>query len=152
MIREFPGTARLHIGLSVENLERSLPFYEALLGTAPSKHKPGYAKLEPQDPSLNLSLTESSDKKAHAHGGHYGVELKSAAAVKEAAARLREAGLDAAEPHTETCCYALQDKVWVTDPDGNAWELFAVEADTETFRDEAAASCCATSSDKASCC
>ena len=150
-MREFPGTARVHVSLTVASVEGSLPFYRALFGVEPSKVKPGYAKLEPRDPSVNLSLTESGEA-ALGHGrAHYGIELKTARAVKEAAARVREAGLSVDEPHAETCCYAEQDKVWLNDPDGNAWELFAVSADVETFKDERAASCCG-GEEKASCC
>jgi catechol 2,3-dioxygenase-like lactoylglutathione lyase family enzyme len=152
MPRDFPTAARLHIGLSVTSVERSLAFYRALFGAEPSKVRPGYAKLEPPDPSVNLSLSEHGDAAAAGARAHYGIELKSPAAVREAAARVRSAGLPVDEPHTETCCYAVQDKVWLTDPDGNAWELFAVEADAEVFRDERAASCCAGAEEKASCC
>lgn len=151
MIRQIPGDSRVHVGLSVTSVERSLAFYRALLGVEPSKVKAGYAKLEPSSPNLNLSLTEGAEG-AGAHGpAHYGIELKSARAVRDAAGRLREAGLHVDEPHAESCCYAEQEKVWVHDPDGNAWELFAVSADVETFRDERAASCCG-GAEKASCC
>lgn len=150
MVRDFRGSARVHVGLTVTSVERSLAFYRALFGIEPSKVKPGYAKLEPREPSVNLSLTEGQDVRPGS--AHYGVELKTARDVRVAATRLREAGLTDDEPHTETCCYAEQEKLWVLDPDGNAWELFAVEADVETFRDERAASCCKGDGDTASCC
>lgn len=141
MAREFPGTARVHVALTVKDIEASVAFYTALFGTRPSKVKPGYAKLEPQDPSLNLALNEGEPLPSAAQS-HFGVEMKSARAVTEAALRLRAAGLEAPEPHSATCCYALQDKVWLTDPDGHRWEVFAVERDSEAFADNPVATKC----------
>lgn len=144
---DFPGERRVHIGLAVSDLRRSRAFYEALLGSPATKVRPGYVKFEPRDPSVNLSLNEVSDAKPS--GGpatHYGVQVKSSRAVQEAVSRLAGAGLVTATEEKATCCYAVQDKAWATDPDGNRWEVFVVlDADAAERKDDRS-SCCATGS------
>jgi len=140
----FPGEQRVHIGLNVSDLTAALRFYQVLLGTGPSKIRPGYAKFEPRDPSLNLSLSErpSSASRPPAHGVHYGVQVKTVEAVEAAVERLRAGGLKVTVEESTTCCYAGQTKAWVTDPDGNSWEVFVVtDADT-AIRKDAGSSCC----------
>jgi catechol 2,3-dioxygenase-like lactoylglutathione lyase family enzyme len=134
------GERRIHISLDVRDLARSLAFYEILLGTGPSKQRPDYGKFEPADLALNLALNHVP---APGHGGdgeqaretrvsHFGIQVPDSEAVRQAAQRLARAGLVTREEDQVTCCYAVQDKVWVQDPDGNAWELFVVtQADTE---------------------
>ena len=142
---EFPGNSRVHIALAVSDLEKSRVFYETLLGVAPTKQRPGYVKFEPQDPSVNLTLNEVSKAEAATKPAtHYGVQVKSTEAVHEAITRLAEAGLATAVEENTTCCYAVQDKVWVADPEGNQWEVFVVlEADAAQRKDENS-NCCAT--------
>ena len=142
---DFPGDFRIHIGLAVKDLQRSRAFYETLFGEPPIKERPGYVKFEPQDPSVNLSLNEVSGAKgANGPVGHYGVQVKTTQAVEDAIARFTAAGLETSVEDNTTCCYAVQDKVWVADPEGNQWEVFVVlEADAETRKDEAS-TCCAT--------
>lgn len=130
---DFPGNYRLHVALTVSNLERSKQFYELLLGVSPSKERPRYAKFEPVDPSVNLSLNEV-DGGVSVEGGsaHFGVQVKSVAEVHSAIARFQAAGLDTITEDATTCCYAVQDKVWAIDPDGHKWEVFVVlEADAK---------------------
>ncbi len=140
---DFPGSSRIHVGLAVSDLERSKRFYQTLFGRAPTKERPGYAKFEPTDPSVNLSLNQAGPgATSKALPAHYGVQVKSSSAVAEAAERFRAAGLQPRVEEQTTCCYAVQDKVWVHDPDGNEWEVFVVtEADARQRMDEHS-SCC----------
>jgi len=142
---EFPGNSRVHVALAVTDLQRSRVFYETLLGVAPAKVRPGYVKFEPQDPSVNLTLNEIAEvEDIHKPATHYGVQVKSTQSVQDAISRFAEAGLDTSVEENTTCCYAVQDKVWVSDPDGNQWEVFVVlEADANQRKDESS-SCCAT--------
>ena len=139
----FPGNFRLHVALNVADVERSKAFYTLLLGTGPSKERPRYAKFEPTDPSVNLSLNQVEGAVDVAGGSaHFGIQVKSVAEVHAAAERFEAAGLKVLHEEATTCCYAVQDKVWVVDPDGHKWEIFVVlEADA---KDElyAASGCC----------
>jgi hypothetical protein len=100
--------------------------------TPPRKVKPGYANFAIADPPLKLILFENT---AAPHGSvnHLGVEVESTAEVVDATTRLRGAGLDTLVEDETTCCYATQDKVWVTDPGGARWEIYTVLADAEEF-------------------
>lgn len=140
---DFPGSYRIHMGLAVSDLERSKRFYETLFGQPPTKQRPGYAKFEPTDPSVNLSLSQSQiGKDAKSLPAHYGIQVKSSQAVADAVERFRAADLAPRIEEQAACCYAVQDKAWVQDPDGNAWEVFVVtDADSPKRKDEAS-SCC----------
>ncbi|QGJ70169.1 Cadmium-induced protein CadI [Planctomycetales bacterium 10988] len=124
---DFPGNCRLHVALSVSNLEQSKRFYELLLETPPSKERPRYAKFEPVDPSVNLTLNET-DEAITVEGGsaHFGIQVKSIEAVHRAIARFQKTEAKMITEEATTCCYAVQDKVWVIDPDGHKWEVFVV--------------------------
>lgn len=140
---DFPGQFRLHVALNVSNLAASQRFYELLLGVAPSKVRPRYAKFEPTDPSVNLSLNQVDDP-IQVEGGsaHFGVQVKSVEEVHAAIEKFKAAGIETITEEATTCCYAVQDKVWAVDPDGHKWEVFVVlEADA---KDElyAQAGCC----------
>jgi catechol 2,3-dioxygenase-like lactoylglutathione lyase family enzyme len=122
---------KTHVALHVTDLNRSIEFYQALFGLAPVKHKADYAKFDVDNPGLNLTLNVSDSLAAHGTLSHLGIQVDSSAAVKGAIARFQSAGLATFEERDTDCCYALQDKVWVTDPDGNRWEIFVVKvADT----------------------
>ena len=141
---DFPGDRRIHIGLAVRNLERSRRFYEILFAEPPTKQRRGYVKFEPESPSVNLSLNAGADGEGETESTtHFGVQVKSTQALRNAVSRFAQAGEQMRiEEHT-TCCYAVQDKAWVTDPDGRQWEMFVVlEADANR-RASADSTCCA---------
>ena len=121
---------RPHLALTVTDVERSIPFYEALFGTAPEKRRPGYAKFSVDDPALNFTLTQGRRTELGAFN-HAGIQVEATADVLAARERLVAAGLAAFDEMDTTCCYARQDKIWVRDPDGTPWEVFATHEDTE---------------------
>ena len=140
---DFPGQHRIHIALKVSNLQQSREFYELLLGVAPSKERIGYIKFEPADPSVNLTLNETDSPTEVASISHFGIQVKSIAAVHEAIERFQSAGIPTTTEEQTTCCYAVQDKVWATDPDGNQWEVFVVlqaDVNDELYQENG---CCA---------
>lgn len=124
---QFPGNYRLHVALSVRDVQAACRFYEVLFGMKPTKERPGYAKFEPQDPSVNLTLNETKESITAASGAaHFGVQVKSVAEVHAAIERFKSANLETVTEEGTTCCYAVQDKVWAIDPDGHKWEVFVV--------------------------
>ncbi len=125
------ATFKTHVALRVADLDRSIAFYQAMLGADPIKHKADYAKFDIDNPGLNLTLNVGSDIISHGTLSHLGIQVDSSQAVEAASARFKAAKLATFEEHNTDCCYALQDKVWVTDPDSNRWEIFVIKvADT----------------------
>lgn len=140
---QFPGDRRIHIALAVRDLARSQAFYATLLGSPPAKIRPGYAKFEPEDPSVNFTLNEVPQSGPIGKPAtHYGIQVKSTDAVQEAIDRFRAADLPIRVQEDTACCYAVQDKVWVTDPDGNEWEVFVVLEADSPHRSDTGSSCC----------
>jgi predicted enzyme related to lactoylglutathione lyase len=121
---------RPHLALTVTDVERSIPFYEALFGTAPEKRKAGYAKFSVAEPALNFTLTQGERTQLGAFN-HAGIQVGSTTDVLAAKERLMAAGLATFDEMDTTCCYARQDKIWVRDPDGTPWEVFVTHADTQ---------------------
>lgn len=121
------NSQKVHIGLNVSDVERSVNFYRAMLGTEPVKWKPGYAKFDIAEPPLNLTLNYSGEVASRGALNHLGIEVQNTSEVLTAKQRFVEAGLLTVDEMNVDCCFALQDKVWVTDPDGNRWEVFAVK-------------------------
>ena len=118
---------KAHVSLKVSNLEQSVAFYQAMLGTEPLKYKTDYAKFDLDNPPLNLTLEASSIINPGGTLSHLGLQVESSEDVKKAISRFQQAGLATFEEKDTDCCYALQDKVWVTDPDGTRWEVFVVK-------------------------
>ena len=118
---------KAHIGLNVRNVDRSAKFYRAMFGIEPVKWKPGYAKFDIDEPPLNLTLNYSDKITDRGALNHLGIEVETTAAVLAAKERLQKAGLATQDEMNVDCCFALQDKVWVSDPDGNRWEVFTVK-------------------------
>ncbi len=126
---QFPTKTRIHVALNASDIEASIAFYSTLFGEGPTKTRPGYAKFEPADPPVNLTLnhaTPAAGPTPRASASHFGVQVKSAEAVADAVERFRQAGLQTETEDAVECCYAVQDKVWVSDPDGARWEVFVV--------------------------
>ena len=136
-----------HLALTVSDVERAVPFYRALLDAEPAKVKPGYVKFEPTDPGIVLTLIEGERNGLGAFN-HGGIKVSSTDAVLATRLRLQQAGLATFDEMETECCYAKQDKIWVTDPDGTPWEVFTVLDDVEHFgssteQPRAGATCCA---------
>ena len=146
--------SRAQLALNVDDLDEAITFYSKLLNTPPAKVKPGYANFAVAEPPLKLVLIEN-----RGHGGtlnHLGVEVESSEAVHAAIARLTDEGMFTEEEIGTTCCFAMQDKVWVAGPGGERWEVYTVLADAETFgsgpqdgenTDDDGCTCCASAYD-----
>jgi catechol 2,3-dioxygenase-like lactoylglutathione lyase family enzyme len=129
---EVPVPGRIQLALNVDDLGESIAFYTKLLGTGPAKVRPGYANFAVAEPPLKLVLLENTGQGGSLN--HLGVEVADTGVVEAEQARLAEAGLAAVEERDTTCCYARQDKFWVTGaPDGERWEIYTVLADSPTF-------------------
>jgi catechol 2,3-dioxygenase-like lactoylglutathione lyase family enzyme len=119
---------KAHVALNVSNVERSIEFYRTMLSIAPSKVRTGYAKFDVQVPPLNLTLNQHPPT-ARGALSHMGIQVASTEDVLAMRSRWREAGLETRDEMQTNCCYAIQDKTWVSDPDGNEWEVFVVLQD-----------------------
>jgi catechol 2,3-dioxygenase-like lactoylglutathione lyase family enzyme len=123
--------SRVQLALNVDDLDEAITFYSKLFNTEPAKVKPGYANFAITDPPLKLVLLENPG-----HGStlnHLGVEVASSDTVTAEITRLTGQDLFTEEEINTTCCFASQDKVWVTAPDGEKWEVYTVLADSDTF-------------------
>lgn len=123
--------SRLQLALNVDDLTQAIGFYSTLFNTEPAKVKPGYANFAVAEPPLKLVLIENPGKGGSIN--HLGVEVESSETVHSEIARLAGAGLFTEEEMNTTCCFATQDKVWVTAPDDEKWEVYTKLADAETF-------------------
>lgn len=133
---------KTHVSLHVRDLDASVAFYRAMLGIEPVKHYVDYALFIAGDPSLELALVLDPQTKA-AESAHYGIVVDTSDAVAQQIDRLRAAGLPIDVEIEETCCYAVQNKVWATDPDGRRWETYVVLEEVDG-RGGLASRCCAT--------
>jgi catechol 2,3-dioxygenase-like lactoylglutathione lyase family enzyme len=125
-------TGRVQLALNVKDLAESVAFYTKLFGTEPAKVRPGYANFAIAEPPLKLVLLENPGQGGSLN--HLGVEVADTGAVEAEQARLAEAGLAAIDERDTTCCYARQDKFWVTGaPNGERWEIYAVLQESATF-------------------
>jgi catechol 2,3-dioxygenase-like lactoylglutathione lyase family enzyme len=150
--------SRVQLALNVADIDQAVEFYSKLFGTEPAKRRPGYANFATADPPLKLVLIQGSGTPGTMN--HLGVEVPSTDEVAAATARLSAAGLATATEDQVSCCYAVQDKVWVDAPDGEPWEIYTVLADVEmpagqlrTVTPEADSMCCASAPEsEAQCC
>ena len=135
-----------HVSLNVSNIDAAVAFYEKAFGVTVTKRRPGYAKFDLQSPSLNLSMVEA--ERTGVNASHFGIQVASTEDVLEAKARFEAAGLRTVSEEETACCYAVQDKVWIEDPDGNSWEVFVVKADAPVMGEglpaatKSGAACC----------
>ena len=139
---------RLQLALTVSDIDASVDFYSKVFGTEPAKRRPGYANFAIADPPLKLVLIEGEN------GGtlnHLGVEVETQGEVHGATGRFQELDLPLRLEDGVECCYALQDKVWVADPDGAPWEWYTVLGDSDSMA-SSDASCCTETETSAACC
>lgn len=132
---------KAHLSLNVRNVEMSFEFYRKMLGIEPSKVRTGYAKFDVQNPPLNLALNQGQISSGGALS-HLGIQVASTDDVLTIRQKWNDAGLSTHDEMQTTCCYAVQDKTWVHDPDGNQWEVFVVLEDNLEQQSEVATSCC----------
>ena len=140
-------TLKAHLALNVKDTARSIDFYRKMLGIEPCKVRTGYAKFDVQNPPLNLTLNQVPFNERGALS-HMGIQVASTEDVLAMREKWLGEGLLTRDEMQTSCCYAVQDKTWVQDPDGNEWEVFVVLEDNlpETPSCEvtaAAPSCCA---------
>jgi catechol 2,3-dioxygenase-like lactoylglutathione lyase family enzyme len=135
--------SRVQLALNVADLDEAVRFYSKLFDTEPTKRRPGYANFAIAMPPLKLVLFETAEARGQGIGGalnHLGIEVETPEEVHAAGRRLAAAGLAPEMHESTTCCYAVQDKAWVNDPDGAPWEVYTVLADAT---DAAALGCSA---------
>jgi catechol 2,3-dioxygenase-like lactoylglutathione lyase family enzyme len=148
----------VQLALNVSDLDAAIDFYSKLFATPPAKRRPGYANFALTEPPLKLVLIEGRGEPGSLN--HLGVEVTSTDEVATTPRRLSGEGLATAVEDQVSCCYALQDKVWVDAPDGEPWEIYTVLADAEmpagqlrTAAPEASdAMCCASAPESAQRC
>jgi len=146
-VDEAASVTKTHLSLNVSNVNHSAAFYEAFFGVPAHKRRPGYANFDLSDPPLKFALQEHTPQAGIGSLNHLGLQVATATQVQEAKARLEASGLVTFDETDTTCCYARQDKVWVHDPDGNAWEVYVLLDDMLDDHEQEAgnAACCAAS-------
>ncbi|MGA1541191.1 MAG: ArsI/CadI family heavy metal resistance metalloenzyme [Ilumatobacteraceae bacterium] len=135
--------SRVQLALNVSNLDEAIDFYSKLFGCEPAKVRDGYANFAVSEPPLKLVLIEKPDEAGTLN--HLGVEVESTDLVQSAINRLQGQGMDTLVEENTTCCFAVQDKVWIDGPDSEKWEIYTVLSDAPVWRVEAVAEgeCCA---------
>ena len=138
-----------HVSLNISNIDASVAFYEKAFGVRAAKRRPGYAKFDLASPALNLTMQEAP--RTGVNASHFGIQVASTDDVLEAKRAFEAAELKTFTEENTACCYAVQDKVWIEDPDGNSWEVFVVKGDADVMGSRPAksepakseAACCA---------
>jgi catechol 2,3-dioxygenase-like lactoylglutathione lyase family enzyme len=141
---------KTHLSLVTRDLNASVAFYRTLLNSEPAKHFNDYALFVTEKPGLELALNLDPQAKASSDV-HYGIAVDTPESIRIAIKRLKVAGLPVDIEFGETCCYAVQDKVWATDPDGRRWETYYVVSESEE-RESESMECCRESEGLAPCC
>ena len=133
---------RPHLAITVSDIDRAVPFYEALFGVEPEKVHGDYAKFSVEEPALNFTLNAGERGEQLGAFNHAGIQVASTDDVLAAKLRLKRAGLASFEEMDTSCCYAHQDKIWVHDPDGTPWEVFVTHGDADAPGESTATACC----------
>jgi catechol 2,3-dioxygenase-like lactoylglutathione lyase family enzyme len=130
---DFQGLSRLHISLDVNDFEKSLAFYKVFFNTEPVKMKGDYAQFILSDPPVNFVINYFGRKvdSKDAPTNHMGIQLKTKDGIATVIERYKKAGFQYIEENDTACCYAVQTKVWVADPDGNKWEVYISQAESD---------------------
>lgn len=131
---------RAHVSINVNDVAESVAFYEKVFGEKPQKQTLGYAKFDLKNPSLNFTMQAAGPV---SQVSHFGIEVETQEEVKIWEDRLKQLGLVQKTEENVECCYAKQDKVWIKDPSGNAWEIFYVREQLPTTKPVAKSNCCA---------
>lgn len=135
----------MHVSLYVKDIAATVDFYNKFFGQQASKVKPGYAKYMLDEPSLIISFVEAADK-VQANFGHLGFQVATKEELENRLEQTHTQGLQSLEEMGTNCCYALQDKYWVADPDGHQWEVYYFHQDSEfndpKYATEEASACC----------
>ncbi|MEY9963497.1 catechol 2,3-dioxygenase-like lactoylglutathione lyase family enzyme [Streptacidiphilus sp. MAP12-16] len=137
--------SRVQLALNVADLDASVAFYSKLFGAEPAKHRPGYANFAITEPPLKLVLIEGEPGQ-ETRLDHLGVEVESTEQVTAATSRLVAEGLATVEENETSCCYAVQDKVWVHGPGREPWEVYVVKADADALTKQEGSTCCSIAS------
>ena len=130
---------RLHVSVSVGNLDESIRFYSALFDAAPTVRKPDYSRWMLDDPRVNFAIS------THGHGSgvdHLGIQVEDERELREIYVRMDAAERPVREVGETTCCYARSEKSWITDPQGISWEAFLTTRDSETYGEDTGQVCC----------
>jgi catechol 2,3-dioxygenase-like lactoylglutathione lyase family enzyme len=137
------NTLKAHLAINVRDVEQSIAFYKKMFGIEPAKVRTGYAKFDVQNPPLNFTLNQVPFNDSGALS-HLGIQVASTDDVIALRTAWEENGLLSRDEMQTTCCYAVQDKAWVNDPDGNEWEVFVVLQDnlSEEVQGSAEKTCC----------
>ena len=135
---------RMHVSLYVSDMAKTTDFYNLFFGQEPVKRRKGYTKYVLDEPALIISFVENSER-VQEHFGHLGFQVETLAELNKRLLAAQKSGLVTREEMGTNCCFANQDKFWVSDPDGVQWEVYYFHAETE-FNDphfeEAASACC----------
>lgn len=123
---------RPHLSINVSNLNKSIEFYTRVFGVKPQKQTVGYAKFDLKEPALNFSMHEVSEKRVPSKVNHLGIEVTNVEHIANWQKHLDSQGIKVIPEENTDCCYARQDKIWFSDPDGNAWEVFFVHEQLPT--------------------
>ncbi|MEH7225406.1 ArsI/CadI family heavy metal resistance metalloenzyme [Bacillus sp. JJ1566] len=134
----------VHVGINVTNLENSIEFYQKVFGVQPVKVKNEYAKFLLESPGLNFTLNVRDEVNGN-QVNHFGFQVETGDEITFHKDRLEKEGFFARDEMDTTCCYAVQDKFWVTDPDGNEWEFFFTKTDSDVHKIESTSCCVAPS-------
>ncbi len=131
---------RPHLSLDVRDVPKAVEFYERVFGVRPQKQAVDYAKFDLHEPALNFSLVASTGKISTVN--HLGIEVDSTEHLAAWKGRLQRTGILEKVEDNIACCFARQDKLWFTDPDGNAWEVFTVLEQLEVTGPLTKTGCC----------
>jgi predicted enzyme related to lactoylglutathione lyase len=136
---------KTHLSINVSSVEESIKFYSRMFGVEPVKVRPDYAKFDISNPPLNFTMNQTIFERGGSLS-HLGLQVETTEEVLDMTQRWANSGLVTLEEMKTDCCYALQDKTWVEDPDGNRWEVFTVLENTEG-KPNAASACCGPSAE-----
>jgi catechol 2,3-dioxygenase-like lactoylglutathione lyase family enzyme len=131
---------RTHISLNVSHVAESVEFYAKIFGATPQKQSADYAKFDLQTPPLNFAVQSGAGEISRV--SHFGIEVESAAEMLRWQKRLTELGLVTLIETGTSCCFARQDKIWFSDPDGNRWEVFYVRKQLPIEAPAEQSACC----------